>query len=335
MNENTEIQIILPNQNKYKKTIYTKLDGGNIFLLATLAPQLLGTILYFFVLIFFGFNLNSTQNLEDFINNSTFLQVLFTVTAQLGFILVFFLYNKLIKTNIKKACKLNFDFPFWTIPLAILMGLIALFGFNPLIISFDYLISLTGHIAKDFPLPLDTIWWLLLNILLLAVLPAIVEELIFRGVILNGFRQYGKIKAIVFSALLFALIHGSIDQTLYPFLFGLLLGIIAVKTNSIIPGMIIHFVNNSTVLIINYIIGSQPFVPDLTYILLSILIAVLCAGILFGLSLLLKSNIKNQNLIEISENEIAKIEQARTQSNSSLWFGIIFSALIWLMTTFS
>lgn len=55
----------------------------------------------------------------------------------------------------------------------------------------------------------DVSYYPLLLIVLMPVLPAIFEELLFRGVILKGLLQFGKVPAVVLSALMFALAHGS------------------------------------------------------------------------------------------------------------------------------
>jgi len=84
--------------------------------------------------------------------------------------------------------------------------------------------------------------WKLLFVI--AVTPAVCEELLFRGVILSGLRRYGYWPAIVISSLLFALAHASIYRLLPTFCLGLLLGYIVVKTGSIYCSMLLHALNN-------------------------------------------------------------------------------------------
>ena len=83
-------------------------------------------------------------------------------------------------------------------------------------------------------------------VLVIAVVPAVCEELAFRGFILSGFRHLGhKWRAIVFSALLFGLTHGILQQSLIACLLGVVLGYLAVQTGSILPGMVFHVVHNT------------------------------------------------------------------------------------------
>ena len=92
----------------------------------------------------------------------------------------------------------------------------------------------------------------LISILSLAILPAIFEELLFRGLILKGLKRYSKTFSIWLSTIAFCLFHMSFRQTLYPILFGLALGLVMYKENNIVYCMILHFVNNFTTLTLSY-----------------------------------------------------------------------------------
>jgi membrane protease YdiL (CAAX protease family) len=84
-----------------------------------------------------------------------------------------------------------------------------------------------------------------LQLFLVALLPAICEEFLHRGIVLQGIKHAGFKKAIVISSLLFALMHFNIQQVSYAFVIGLILGFVAVVAKNIYPAMIIHFVNNA------------------------------------------------------------------------------------------
>ena len=82
-----------------------------------------------------------------------------------------------------------------------------------------------------------------------AVIAPVVEELIFRGLILQGFRKnYNAFVAVFMSALLFALFHLNPWQFPATFILGLLLGWLVVRTNSIVLSIIGHSINNTLVL---------------------------------------------------------------------------------------
>ena len=86
-------------------------------------------------------------------------------------------------------------------------------------------------------------------LLLFAVVPAICEEIAFRGFILSALEKGHRVRsAIILSALLFGFLH--VLMSLYQQLFnatllGLVLGLLAVRSRSIVPGILFHLINNA------------------------------------------------------------------------------------------
>ncbi len=85
---------------------------------------------------------------------------------------------------------------------------------------------------------------LFLYFLTIAVIPPLVEELFFRGVVLHSLRKYGDGFAVVGSAILFGLYHGNFVQMVFAFIAGLVMALVVVRTNSLWPSILIHFFNN-------------------------------------------------------------------------------------------
>ncbi|MBE0655100.1 MAG: CPBP family intramembrane metalloprotease [Bacteroidales bacterium] len=83
--------------------------------------------------------------------------------------------------------------------------------------------------------------------LVVAIAAPILEEILFRGIILEGFlKNYTPWKAILWSALLFGVSHLNPWQAIPGIGAGILIGWIYWKTRSILPGILIHFTNNLT-----------------------------------------------------------------------------------------
>jgi len=92
-----------------------------------------------------------------------------------------------------------------------------------------------------------------LMLFLTAVLPAVFEEFSHRGVLLSGLENRGsEMSAVILSALMFGLMHGNPAQIVYAFFGGLVFGVVAVKTDSILPAMCGHFANNAVSVILDY-----------------------------------------------------------------------------------
>lgn len=86
-------------------------------------------------------------------------------------------------------------------------------------------------------------------ILKIAIIAPIVEELIFRGVIMHGLmRNYSKFTAVFVSALMFALFHLNPWQFPATFVLGLLLGLLMLRTRNIYLCILGHAINNGLVL---------------------------------------------------------------------------------------
>lgn len=86
--------------------------------------------------------------------------------------------------------------------------------------------------------------WLLL--LTLAAAPAICEEIAFRGFMLSGFSRGGKVRlAVILSSIAFGIIHMIPQQVFNAALLGVILGMICVRSRSLIPGIAFHFVYNA------------------------------------------------------------------------------------------
>ena len=134
-------------------------------------------------------------------------------------------------------------------------------GFNPMLILWGFvLVLITGIVIEPvlnlFP---ESFLELLNNmganggwsVLMLAVLAPIMEEVLFRGILLEAVREkYSSGRAIVVSALMFGVIHIIPQQVVNAFVIGLILGFIYVRTDSLWPVIIIHALNNAMAYVI-------------------------------------------------------------------------------------
>lgn len=94
---------------------------------------------------------------------------------------------------------------------------------------------------------------LLLNFFVFAVLPALLEELVFRGYVLRTLRVYGDWFAVIISALLFGLMHGNVAQIPFALIVGVALGWLYVMTDNIWIPVAVHLINNGFSLLLQYL----------------------------------------------------------------------------------
>ncbi len=128
---------------------------------------------------------------------------------------------------------------------------------------------------------------LVLMFFTLAVVPAFVEELLFRGLVLGNLLPYGRTTAILGSALLFGVMHQNVEQLFYATAAGVVLGWIYVRTRSIWPCVLLHFVNNFQSVLQTAILQR---LPDSTAnaVLYAMQLSVFLLGILSGVLLFLR-----------------------------------------------
>lgn len=157
----------------------------------------------------------------------------------------------------------------------------------------------------------------------IAALPAIFEELLFRKVMLNGARKYGTIFAIMFTAVMFGLIHMNIPQAINAMLIGILFAYLDIKAESILPSVILHFINNGTQAL--YMINENNYqgtnLITITYIAL-----VVIGGLIFVIKV-----IKNRKEFMLENKEKTNVSIKNVVSNYYMIVVILFFVVMCMM----
>lgn len=85
-----------------------------------------------------------------------------------------------------------------------------------------------------------------LLLLILAVMPALGEELVFRGVIGRGLiARYGIVSGILWTSVLFSVVHGNPVQAVGVFFVGVMCHVSYLATRSLLAPILLHFLNNT------------------------------------------------------------------------------------------
>jgi len=268
-----------------------------------------------------------------------------------------FLFTKLTKSNLRKT--LDFyqikKISGRKIGKCVLIGLLV-FILNIFISSLFYtIISSLGYNSVKVPTTTYPFTQLITNLIFTALLPGICEEIAHRGMLLNSLKKYGKVKAVIISALLFGLLHLNIEQFFYASIIGLFLGFLTLSTNSIYPAIIIHFMNNTMSIILSYSVTNDLLLGKLftkfcllvdNYIVLGIFLCLIIFATAFYLlknltiSLIFDSikekifESKRRNFLNIckSNNEIIVNENIDTKNKILLYICFCSTILVTIFT---
>ncbi len=114
------------------------------------------------------------------------------------------------------------------------------------------------------------------------VIGPILEELIFRKLMLDRTKHYGEKTAIIFSALCFGLFHGNLTQFLYASVVELFLGYVYCKTGKVLYTMIMHMLLNgtSTVILLLLPLFEQEDTSGAAISLIVLLLVLLVLGVM-------------------------------------------------------
>jgi len=206
-------------------------------------------------------------------------------------------------------------------------------GFADLLMRFGYAECLSAdcinEVSKCWACGDGIATWpqYIMAIFVLCLLPAVVEELLFRGLILKGLMPMGKVVAVIASAVLFSLFHLDPLMTIYQFVMGVVFAVVVLRTGNLLYGMIMHFLNNFVIVTMAFA-SSGDIMELVVWNPVTIIMAVGLAGfgalMLVGLVRALKPHEKHIN--------IPKTQRFWSRGNIGFFIGVAFAASLWVIT---
>ena len=265
-------------------------DSSLAFLFGSLLCQVSAGVFFILASAFLtllGININT----ESIISNC-WGYLLAAVFMNIALFLVFYFFKKKKEDTIISKPTIKKIFMYIAVAICLFICM------SPIVNLLDVLLEKLN--CKTSPIPYTfNLQGFLVSIVSLALIPAVVEELLFRGLIFKGLKGLGKTISIVISAVMFSLFHLSINQTIYPLISGLVLGGIMWKENNILYTIITHFTSNLLTLIFTYF-NIWYVSTSWWFILVAILLfAILLAGILIKI---IKGN-KNTKTTPLSSQD--------------------------------
>ena len=177
-----------------------------------------------------------------------------TSSNEIAFLLTPLAYGKIKGYDTIRGMGFEGRFSLWATLLVIPLSVALICMGQPLAEGFVRLVALIGYdtSAATSIMP-STPGELAATLILVALLPAIAEEYVFRGCVARAFARKGYVFAVFMSALLFAIMHGSPLQLVHQFLIGAVCAVLFFATRSLWPPIILHFLNNAIALVLGYV----------------------------------------------------------------------------------
>ncbi len=200
----------------------------------------------------------------------------------------------------------------------LLIGFGLSFGLSEINLIFVNFLTGLGLKVSSPTLPTNTLLNVILVILSVCVLPAVIEEFLFRGIILSGLKKTGVVFATLISGALFSLFHMSPSQTIYQFIVGALYSLIIIYGGNLLYTVIIHFINNLYIILNHYY-----FNITFTGVNKTIITVIGLVALLVGVILLLKG----RKAVEISREE-KKLNRINFMLGSIM--GVIATVFMWI-----
>ncbi len=203
---------------------------------------ILPTLVMVFVVVLVALFGGATEGYE---NTDWWTYITYTVTP-FAFAIVAYAYLRYRKIGIFEAVRRQKCHPkYFLLALGLQVGLFALAEVNGYFLAW---LERFGYQPTDLALPSTKGFGFVGVLFAVAVLPAVFEEIVFRGIVLNGLkRNFSFVGAVLLCGGLFALYHQRPEQTWYQFACGTAYALLAMRSGSLLPTMFAHFLNNAVV----------------------------------------------------------------------------------------
>lgn len=142
----------------------------------------------------------------------------------------------------------------------------------------DFLTGIGANVPQSLVI-VTNIKEFILFTFLVGILPPIFEEVFFRGVLLGSLKKSHLLLSSTVVALCFAFYHASLVQLFYQLIYGFVLSVLTIKSGSVIPSIISHFINNFLILVLTYFFGIENAVTEIYLIIIGV--ALLIGSVVF------------------------------------------------------
>lgn len=303
----------------------TLFDVGLAFILAFVISQatsVVGVLLVKFIMSAMG---KASAQVLDFFDTA-FGYLLQAIFLDIGFVIVFLIFRKRI--NKEELVQKPNDKTGKFMLISIALGIATLFLLSGLLNYFELFVEKLGFSGGTLPYELNSPAKYIISLISLAVIPAVCEELLFRGIILNGLKSKSINFAVIMSSVMFSLFHFSPSQLIYPVCFGIILAIVYLHTNNIAFPMLLHFINNALTITIqyaNYGATSTPFTHSISMLMYAIMtLAIWIVLIVYYAKSYIPKKDESLSLAEAENTDVFTNDKKRDY----VWFWSLFAFIV-------
>lgn len=164
---------------------------------------------------------------------------------QLALICAVVAYGKIARKQVLSDCRITQKITYKQGLIIPVICIFCIFAFLPIANGFVQLIGMFSKKPPTVSISIGTQWWeILLSIIFVSVLPAVGEEILFRGGVARSLKRKNYLFAIIVSGLMFSIFHGNAAQTVHQFLIGMVFAYLYFASGSLLASIIAHLVNN-------------------------------------------------------------------------------------------
>lgn len=237
---------------KEEKKLLTEIDGGIVYSLASVLPYL---IMFVVVLALMLIDVNyASKPYYSFISY---------LIPQIASISAIAFISKRKRVNPIKICSVKkCNVIYIVLGITLILGL--LFGvgyFNELFVG---VLEKAGLNFKTPSLPIETTLQFILSLTIIGVFAPVLEEVVFRGILVNSLQGLKTYQTVIIGGILFALFHQNPAQLIYQAIVGCSLTYLALKSGSTLPSIIAHVLNNVFIIVTNVYFSGVEFYNTVT-----------------------------------------------------------------------
>ena len=164
---------------------------------------------------------------------------------QVGFIATVFVYTRVRKVDVVRVAKIKGKLNPVQIAILPFIAIATILVFLPLANAWSAFLGIIGYHGAGVSMPsFSNVGFYFLAIFVMAIMPAIGEEIFMRGTVFPGLATRNIWFGVLMSGLFFSLMHANPVQTVHQFGLGVVLALVVALSGSIWASVIVHFVNN-------------------------------------------------------------------------------------------